>query len=65
MTSEAMNDELHASDLLFLLSQNTRLAREVPHPTIPVHKSPSILLEKQIYQKLKQTSLSKIHRELN
>lgn len=64
MTSEAMNDELHASDL-FLLSQNTRLAREVPHPTLPVHKSPSILLEKQIYQNLKQTSLSKIHRELN
>lgn len=35
MTSEAVNDELHASDPSVLFSQNTRLEREVRDPPPP------------------------------
>lgn len=65
MTSEAVNDELHASDPSFLSTQNTRLGREgrnhTPTPFPPTHTSTPILWAKQIHQNLnKHPCLKKI-----
>lgn len=64
MTSEAVNDELHASDPSVLFSQNTRLERELrdptPHPPLHAHKY-SHFKAKQIHHNLnKYPSLNKI-----
>lgn len=65
MTSEAMNNELHASDSSFLSFQNTRLGREGPPALLSSNTQTctgtSILWAKQIHQNLnKHPSQNKI-----
>lgn len=68
MTSEAVDDEPHASDPSFLSSQNTRLGKEAMHPPTPfpetkqirqsLNKHPAVQKSTEIL-KIKQKSQEK------